>query len=108
MIPQREGRLEVALERFEPPEPSEPFVIRQPGKAHARGVTEESLLLTRRNCTGQPANAFNKPKVDLGPAALAFAPPAECAANGGATEDGAERTLAAALALYPALRRTLK
>ena len=41
-------------------------------------------------------------------AALAFAPPAECAANGGATEDGAERTLAAALALYPALRRTLK
>ena len=77
-------------------------------EAHARGVTEESLLLTRRNCTGQPANAFNKPKVDLGPASLAFAPPAECAANGGATEDGAERTLAAALALYPALRRTLK
>ena len=41
-------------------------------EAKARGIPEEKLLITRRNCTGQPANAFNKPKIDLGSEALAF------------------------------------
>mmetsp|Transcript_17242 Transcript_17242/g.53448 ORF Transcript_17242/g.53448 Transcript_17242/m.53448 type:complete len:960 (+) Transcript_17242:82-2961(+) len=38
-----------------------------------RGLPDEPTLLMRRNCTGNPANSFNKPKVDLGPSALAFA-----------------------------------
>lgn len=62
-------------------------------EAKRAGLTEEHGLLTRRNCTGNPANAFNKPKVDLGPDALKFAP--ECAPAGGSGAGGAVRSVAA-------------
>ena len=42
-------------------------------RAQQQGESTEAALFVRRNCTGQPANAFNKPAVDMGPAALAFA-----------------------------------
>ena len=42
-------------------------------EARAKGMPDEHALIHKRNCTGNPANAFNRPKVDLGPEALAFA-----------------------------------
>ena len=57
-------------------------------EARARKLPEEVLLKARRNCTGQPANDFNKPKVDLGAEALAFKPSGSCGAEG--LKDGAE------------------
>ena len=75
-----------------------PFIPGLLAEAKARKLPEEELLLTRRNCTGNPANAFNKPKVDLGAAALAFRPAHECAAQTKIT-DGSEATLAEALSL---------
>eukprot|EP00966_Prymnesium_polylepis_P121303 2803590-Prymnesium_polylepis.1 len=68
---------------------------------HAR-VPEESLLNTRRNCTGQPANAFNKPKVDIGAEALAFGlvGGTDCGAPGpSSAADAIEQVIADALAL---------
>ena len=54
--------------------------------------------------TGNPDNPFNKPKINLGPAALAFRPAHECAAVAAspptAAIDGAEQALQDALALY--------
>ncbi|KAL1510357.1 hypothetical protein AB1Y20_006668 [Prymnesium parvum] len=79
-----------------------PFISAIILEAHAANVPEETLLLTRRNCTGQPANAFNKPKVDLGADALAFLPVDNCASessNVGERADYVEEALAAALAL---------
>ena len=82
-----------------------PFVESLLREAEARHVPGESLLITRRNCTGQPANDFNKPKVDLGAAALAFRPVAMCQSSTGDSPDGmvdgAERALRRALALLP-------
>ena len=52
--------------------------------------------------TGQPANDFNKPKVDLGPSTLALRPAEECAkglAQSSAGYDGAAATLDKALEL---------
>jgi hypothetical protein len=51
-------------------------------QARARGVPDEQALVTERNCTGNPANAFNKPKVDIGPRALRFAADCEGRAGG--------------------------
>ena len=67
-------------------------------EARARRVPEEALLKTRRNCTGQPANDFNKPKVDLGATALAFQAAPTCGATP-ARLDGAEDAMANALAI---------
>jgi hypothetical protein len=58
--------------------------------------------------TGNPDNPFNKPKVNLGPAALAFRPARECSRAAatasppapGLTIDGAELAIEEALALY--------
>ena len=47
-------------------------------QARQQGESTEQALLHRRNCTGQPANAFNKPAVDMGPAALAFTSGSNC------------------------------
>jgi hypothetical protein len=48
--------------------------------------------------TGQPANHFNKPKVDLGTAALFFDPPSSCK-QADADSDGTELVMAKALKL---------
>ena len=69
---------------------------------------EEPILVHQRNCTGNPDNPFNKPKVNLGPAALAFRPARECSRAAAAasqsspavTIDGAELAIQEALALY--------
>ena len=57
--------------------------------------------------SGNPDNPFNKPKVNLGPAALAFRPARECSRAAAAasspavtTIDGAELAIQEALALY--------
>jgi hypothetical protein len=77
-----------------------PFVEALLREAEARKVPSERLLITRRNCTGQPANDFNKPKVDLGADALAFLPTQSCRDAGSrALVDGAEDALRSALAL---------
>jgi hypothetical protein len=65
-----------------------PFVEALLREARAHGVPEESVLTTRRNCTGQPANAFNHPKVDLGAAALAFATSCDARACAGVASAG--------------------
>ena len=54
---------------------------------------------TRLRSTGQPANDFNKPKVDLGPAAFGFDAPRDGACKLEAEADGAERVILKALAL---------
>jgi hypothetical protein len=41
-------------------------------RARRTGMPDERALILYRNCTGNPANEFNKPKVDLGPTALRF------------------------------------
>ena len=71
-------------------------------------LPEEPILVHQRNCTGNPDNPFNKPKVNLGPAALAFRPARECSRAAAAasqsspavTIDGAELAIQEALALY--------
>lgn len=75
-----------------------PFVEALLREADATHVPQERLLISRRNCTGQPANDFNKPKVDLGATALAFRPPGTCGAMP-AGVDGAEEAIASALAI---------
>ena len=62
---------------------------------------------TYLRATGNPDNPFNKPKVNLGPAALAFRPARECSRAAAAasspavtTIDGAELAIQEALALY--------
>ena len=86
-----------------------PFVESLLREAEARHVPGESLLITRRNCTGQPANDFNKPKVDLGAMALAFRPVGMCQGKGASPDDvfdGAESALRRALALVTLPRLT--
>jgi hypothetical protein len=51
----------------------------------------DPLLSLRVAIHPQPANDFNKPKVDLGPAALQLRPAAECATAAGGTGSGAGR-----------------
>jgi len=72
-----------------------PHVDAMLANARAKHQPEEPLLMTRRNCTGQPANDFNKPKVDLGPEALRYLPRGACGERtvGGGSDDGAEATL---------------
>lgn len=78
-----------------------PFVdalVREARSSKSSNLSIESLLLTRRNCTGQPGNAFNKPKVDLGPSTLSFLPPHVCSSKL-RIEDDTELTINASLAL---------
>ena len=65
------------------------------------------VLLNYLRASGNPDNPFNKPKVNLGPAALAFRPARECSRAAAAasspavtTIDGAELAIQEALALY--------
>lgn len=86
-----------------------PFIEPVLREAKRLRIPEEHALNTRRNCTGQPANAFNKPKVDMGAAALAFERGCADGATGGgladAVADGAERILERALTLVGLPRR---
>lgn len=50
-----------------------PNVGRVLERARRGGMADEEALRLFRNCTGNPANAFNRPKVDLGPDAVGFA-----------------------------------
>ena len=70
--------------------------------ARARRVAEEPILIHARNCTGNPDNAFNKPKVDVGHLELAFRPAGECAMPpfAGPQLDGAEQAIDETLSLY--------
>ena len=78
-----------------------PFVDDLLKEAAVTKVPAEQLLVNRRNCTGQPSNAFNKPKVDLGPSALAFRPLHSCGQQHDTSSiiDGAEDAVLRALAL---------
>ena len=72
--------------------------------ARARRVPEEPILIHARNCTGNPDNAFNKPKVDVGHVALSFRPgrpnSAECGDPAAPVVDGAEQAIDETLSLY--------
>jgi len=57
-------------------------------EARRMGMPDEQALTLFRNCTGNPANAFNKPKVDLGPEAMRFL--GDC--GGAAGADGRRRS----------------
>ena len=68
-------------------------------EARAAHMAEEPLLKTRRNCTGQPANEFNKPKVDLGPKAFALRKGCDAMSLDSGLLDGVEAALRTALEL---------
>jgi len=80
-----------------------PNIDRMLADARAAKIPEEPILIHRRNCTGNPDNAFNKPKVNLGYIALAFAPAGQCEPPAGGAAppmDGAEREIDETLSLY--------
>lgn len=66
-------------------------------RARRTGMADERALTLFRNCTGNPANAFNKPKVDLGPGALRFSRACVAAAAAGGPTSAAARALDAVL-----------